>query len=125
MAVGSIVYSPTLSSDTNRGYSKSIWGSCPLEAIKEGGTQVGVLFEDDFLAFPTGLATNGERAAGQWNVFIGNNAGCKLGTSADTTNLPLEGGILGLTCGSNNNLSISLQASQSSFRFVTNASGNA
>ncbi len=44
-----------------------------------------------------------------------------LGTQADTTNLPCEGGILGMTAGSNNSLSISMAAGMSAFRLVSPA----
>jgi hypothetical protein len=123
MGVRSITYGGGLSADTNRGPSEAIWGSCPVEELIQD-PRLGQYFFDDFAGtFPGFLTVNTEDVAGQWTGFTSNNAACKVGTSADTTNLPLEGGVLGLTAGSNNNLTITLAANQSSFRLVSPASG--
>lgn len=39
----------TLTPDTSREYSATIWGDCPLEGIRSGVVD-GVFFEDDFIA---------------------------------------------------------------------------
>lgn len=51
MAVNSINYAPTLSSDTTRNFSQAIWGDCPLASIRDGSIPA-MLVEDDFENFP-------------------------------------------------------------------------
>lgn len=106
-----------------RGPSQNIWKDCPVLQLRENFAY-GMLFEDDFIGFPgAGLSSNGERNAGKWNLFIANSASAVVGTAADPGNLPLEGGVMGMTVGANANLSISMAAPCSAYNLVSAASG--
>ena len=126
MSVRTINYRPTLVGDSTRGPSRSIWGDCPIADLLQD-PHLGLYFYDDFQDFPpligsAGAATT-DKANGEWTAFLAQSAAALGGTPADTTNLPLEGGGLGLTCGSNNNLTITLAANQSGFGIISPASG--
>ncbi len=102
MAQQSVTYGNPFAQDTGRGPSASIWGSCPILALKEnfGGdlSGVGSYFEDDFQYTPAVVTLNGQGTYGQgWSTFFDTSG--IAGSLADTTNLPLEGGVLGLKHG--------------------------
>lgn len=89
-----------LGQDVSRGPSESIWGQFPLEDMiqdpSSGLGANGYMFQDDFLGGGFGLTTNAEgNYAGDrgWGTNICSSG--VIGGAADTTNLPLEGGILG------------------------------
>src|SRR4051812_21310007 len=106
MAVKTVGYgyggqTPVGTVDTARGPSAALWGDCPVAVLKEDPSK-GTYFFDDFVdGCYNAAGNNGEKALGRWSAFVANSASAVLGTPADTTNLPLEGGILGLSCGSN------------------------
>jgi hypothetical protein len=109
--------------DTTRGPSNTIWG----RFFNPGDLRdpsVCLEFFDDFNDFPGFVSSNQtDLQLGKWTAFTDNNSGVKMGTSADTTNLPLEGGVLGITSGANNNLGGVLAANESQFRIISPASG--
>lgn len=121
MGVRTVTYAGGINADTNRGPSDAIWGSCPWSELQQE-PRLGTAFVDEFVGFPSGGVYNGERTIGQWATWIGNNSGAVVGTGADTTNLPLEGGVLGLY-GGTTAIDITLAATQSAFRLVSPASG--
>lgn len=92
-------YASPLVQDTSRGPSNSIWASCPIDDLKiNGGGGLGTngyIFEEEFMGGPGVNTTNatgvytGDKSWGTW-IDTGN----KIGQTADTTNLPLEGGVL-------------------------------
>ena len=128
MGVKSAQYASQIAQDLSRGPSMGMWYDCPIEDFKQddgGGIPgAGMWFYDDFLGFPNFGLFNGERQIGQWNAWIGNNAGAAIATGADKTTLPQEGGVLGLT-GGTTAIDISMTAGLGAFRFVTSATGNA
>lgn len=128
MAVKTAQYASQISQDTSRGPSMGVWADCPIEDFKQnmgGGIgTIGYFFEEEFTTFPNFLKTNAETPAGQWSAWLGNNAAVLIGNGADTTNLPLEGGVCGFTAGANNNLSITMTGGVPAFRFISPASGN-
>lgn len=54
----------------------------------------GYLFQDDFMGAPNTFTTNAAGQWSQWGTWI--DTSCTLGQQADTTNLPLEGGVIGM-----------------------------
>ncbi len=137
MGVQTASYMALAAQDTARDFSASIWGQCPVEELRQRigmgvGAGSGFLFEDDFTEFPDitqgaskilGQNTySAEQALGRWNVWMGNNSGAAIGTSADTTNLPQEGGVLGIT-GGTTAIDVTLCAGCAPIRLVSPATG--
>lgn len=128
MAVKTNQYSQPLSQDTSRGPSQSIWNDCPSEDFVEaqgagGGIgTAGMSFFEDFRGFPDFALYNGERQLGQWDAWVGNNSGAIIGTAADTTNLPLQGGVIGLI-GGTTAIDITMTAGTPSYRLISPATG--
>ena len=64
MAVETLRFVQPTQTDTGANYSDSLWGDCPINALRDG-TQRGYIFEDDFLSFnKTPATTEGNWAAG-------------------------------------------------------------
>ena len=95
------------------------------ELIENGPAGVGpagsIIFED-FDRFPSWCLFNGERQIGNWNAWIGNNAGAIIGPGADLTNLPQEGDILGIYGGSTA-IDITMAMGGGNYRFISPATG--
>lgn len=126
MSVKTAQYASPISQDTSRGPSQSIWHNFDTPDYQQdpggglGGT--GKVFWDDFDGFPDYGTYNAENRLGQWNVWIGNNSGALVGTGADTTNLPLEGGVIGLK-GGTTAIDLTLCAGVPGYRLISPASG--
>jgi hypothetical protein len=111
MAVNTAHYVPALSQDTSRAPSQGLWFDCPDDDLSQFGDgspgSQGIAGFDDFNEFPDSAATilgqnayNAQAQMAGWDVWLGNNSGLLLGSAADTTNLPLEGGVIGMYGGS-------------------------
>lgn len=136
MAVTTAQYVPSLSQDQSRGPSPGLWFNCPIDDLVQNGPSgigsVGSYLFDDFGEFPdiTQGATKilgqntyaAEQALAGWDTWIGNNSGTTIGTSADTTNLPQEGGVIGLY-GGTTAIDITMAKGVSSYRLVSPATG--
>ena len=126
MGVKTNQYQQPLTQDVSRGASSSIWGSCPVEELLQNGPsgvgESGVIFWEDFQDVPDFVLFNGERQIGDWDAWVGNNSGAIIGTAADTTNLPQEGGVLGLYGGSTA-IDITMVAGMPNYRFISPATG--
>jgi hypothetical protein len=129
MAVKTAQYAQPLTQDVSRGPSQSIWADAPVEDFIQNGPggigTVGTLFWDDFTGFPEFVAykSGGQQLAlGQWSTWAGNNSGLVIGSLADQTNLPQEGGVIGLYGGSTA-IDISMLAGLAGFRLLSPASG--
>lgn len=126
-------YKQFLTQDNSRGPSQSIWGDFDAQtAIEQAGGNFEapiVHFWDDFTDSLNFNNTTGPTRTilGRWTAQ-GNASGATataIGPSADTTNLPLEGGVLGLKA-ANANKELVLGATNAGFRFVdaSSSSGN-
>lgn len=111
MAVNTANYVPQLSQDTGRLPSQGLWFDCPETDLIELGSgspgSQGIAGFDDFNEFPDSAAAvlgqnsyNAQIQMAGWDTWIGNNSGALVGSLADTTNLPLEGGVIGIYGGS-------------------------
>ena len=126
MGVKTSQYASQTSQDVSRGPSQGVWFDCPIEDFLQGegggiGT-AGMYFTEDFQDFPDFVLYNGERQNGKWDIWLGNNSGAKIGTGADTTNLPLEGGVIGLL-GGTTAIDATMQGGVPGFRLISPASG--
>jgi hypothetical protein len=120
--VQSITYAGGLQvQDTNRGPSQSIWDTPEILEFIQNPAK-GYHFWDDFTGFPDFALFNGERQIGQWDCWVGNNAGATIGTGADTTNLPLEGGVIGIT-GGTTAIDVTMAGGVPGFRLISPATG--
>lgn len=119
-------YASPISQDLSRGPSQSIWYNFDTPDYQQdpagglGGS--GVHFWEDFQDFPDFALYNGERQLGRWDAWVGNNSGATIGTGADTTNLPLEGGVIGLK-GGTTGIDVTLAAGVPGFRLISPATG--
>ena len=126
--VAAIDYAQNLAQDQSRGPSDALWaggnsnGAPVLDILSN--PKNGQYFFDDFNDFPDFALYNGERQLGQWDAWVGNNSGATIGTGADTTNLPIEGGVIGLI-GGTTGIDVTMVAGAPAYRLATVASGNA
>lgn len=65
---------------------------------------------------------NSESSIGNWRFWMGNNSGALIGPSADTTNLPQEGDILGLY-GGTTAIDITATTGGGNYRLINPATG--
>ncbi len=126
MGVKTNQYQAQLTQDISRGPSSSIWGDCPVEELIQNGPAgvgpVGTYFFDDFDQLPAWALFNGERQIGKWQTWVGNNSGAVIGDGADTTNLPEEGSILGIT-GGTTAIDVTMAAGAGTYRPISPATG--
>jgi len=75
MAVNTLRFVQPGQADTNNDYSDSIWGTCPLESLRDGAVP-GELLEYDFDGFKLSSNVNAAEAtwADKFNVFGSNGA---------------------------------------------------
>lgn len=110
MAVRSITYAPTISADTNRGPSQSIWSSCPVSNFMEDPRN-GTYFFDDFLVSGNQDYTSAYAGSlGQWSSY--GSAGALITDGA------LEGGVIGLNSNGDQE-SVTLQSRAGAYRITT------
>jgi hypothetical protein len=133
MAVNTASYVPQLSQDQTRVPSQGMWFDCPdmdlLEAGDGSGGSQGLIGWDDFNDFPDSAVTvlgqtsyNAQSQMAGWDTWIGNNSGAAVGTLADTTNLPLEGGVIGLY-GGTTAIDITMCKGTQGMRLISPATG--
>lgn len=99
-------------SDTGRGPSLSLWGSCPITDILEDPSK-GMHFFDDFLVAGQ-PALNAASSMGQWACFAD--------TASTITDAAQEGGVVKLL-NTANPKQIILASNTGSFQFCTAATG--
>ncbi len=124
MAVKTNQYASMTTQDPGRGPSMSIWKDCPIEDLMQdagGGFKPGYFFQDDFTDSINFNSTTGPTRTilGRWTAQGNASAATAtaIGPSADTTNLPLEGGVLGLKA-ANANKELVLGATNGGFGFL-------
>lgn len=132
-------YKQLVTQDTSRGPSGSIWADWDAQTAHDeaGGDmqQASYEFFDDFdygvaalqntVSAQGTAATTGSGSYGRWGYWMQSSSGL-IGQAADYTNLPFEGGWLGLVSGASGSV-ISLQAlGGHGFGFVSasSSSGN-
>jgi hypothetical protein len=119
MAVKTNQYASPAAQDTGRGPSMSIWRDCPIEDFKQdlgGGLKPGYFMEDDFLVTNNVYSPSSEAVWGSYSLI--GATGTVIGQQADATNLPLEGGVLGLLVTGGANRQAALSATGGGFGFV-------
>jgi hypothetical protein len=110
MSVNTVNYLANLAANTFRGPSTAIWGSCPVNDLREEPDK-GMYFFDDFLMVGNAdMSSAYKNSIGQWSVY--GDAGALLADGA------AEGGVL--TYGSDgDNEGVCLLSAAGSFRLVT------
>ena len=112
MSVKSATYAHNLSADTGRGISQAIWGSCPVADFQQDPS-LGQIFWDDFLMTGNTPSTSGGAytgSLGQWSYFA-----TQLGVLGTDPNL--EGGVILLSDGGNDDINIALTSSAAGVGF--------
>lgn len=110
MSANTIEYAPTLSADTFRGPSRSIWNACPVGDFIENPL-LGMYFFDDFLvAGEAVMSSIYKNSFGQWSVYAA--AGSLISDAA------IEGGGLSITSGTDLDQTV-LFGSAGGFRITT------
>lgn len=133
MAVNTANYVPQLSQDTGRLPSQGLWFDCPETDLIEAGSgspgAQGIIGFDDFNEFPDSAASvlgqnpyNAQSQQAGWDTWIGNNSGAIVGSLADTTNLPLEGGVIGIY-GGTTAIDVTMAKGVQGIRLISPATG--
>ena len=110
-----------------------MWFDCPDMDLLEAGDgspgSQGLIGFDDFNDFPDSAAAvlgqncyNAQSQMGGWDTWIGNNSGASVGSLADTTNLPLEGGVIGIT-GGTTGIDVTMCKGVQGMRLISPATG--
>jgi hypothetical protein len=109
MVVETIKYAQTLSADTARGPSNSVWRDCPWDEL--GGGRLGMRFWDDFImAGNVDMTSAVAGQLGQWSLY-----GYAGGQVNDAQK---EGGVIKISSNGDNE-GLTLLSSAGSFRMVT------
>jgi hypothetical protein len=111
--VKTVEYVETFTTDTSRGPSTAIWGSCPKNHFQEDPYK-GMYFFDDFLMagnIPSTAGGTYRGSSGQWNVWAD-----QPGTITDGA---AEGGVIVLGSGTTTQEGVTLASTAGSFRIVT------